>query len=74
LWIQAGKSSALFLSTSRIESCEAESDGQRFIVRADEKLTAFMEVELGQTCTANRQRRKRDPLAQEDSRVRHGPT
>jgi hypothetical protein len=34
-----------------------------------EKLTAFMELELGQTCTANRQRRKRDPLAQDDSRV-----
>jgi hypothetical protein len=49
-------------------------NGKRFVGRADEKLTAFMELELGQTCTAKRQRRKRDPLAQEDSRVRHGPT
>ena len=49
-------------------------DGKRFVGHADEKLTAFMELELGQTCTTNRQRRKRDPLAQDDSRVRHGPT
>jgi hypothetical protein len=49
-------------------------NGKRFVGRADEKLTAFMELELGKTCAANRQRRKRDPLAQDDSRVRHGPT
>jgi hypothetical protein len=29
-------------------------NGKRFVGRADEKLTVFLELELGQTCTTNR--------------------
>ncbi len=37
-----------FALTGRIVALkvEADGDGQRFVVRADEKLTAFMELEL----------------------------